>query len=276
MVELQGGEVVRVLKRALEGVPGLRLAYLFGSLTRGEKARDVDLAILADEGQELHVVSEVVRRVSRALGIPEEKVDVVNLRRTDLPLAYRVITEGVKLMDRGGASLELVREVALAYPSVREELRLAARLWLEEDPEIDEELLLRRLDEVLRDATLLRRHVDKGLEWLLSDIERTYAFERALHRALEAMLGICRHVVAARGLGAVAFYSDYPVRLAESGLMSRELAEKLSELARLRNVLVHRYVELVIELLMQAARELVEHVMPSFSAWVRSLLRESR
>ena len=265
-----------MLKRALGDVPGLRLAYLFGSLARGEGARDVDLAVLADEGQELHVLSEVVRRVSRTLGIPEEKVDVVNLRKADLSLAYRVITEGVKLLDRGGAGLELVREVALAYPSVREEFRLAARLWLEEDPEIDEEVLLRRLDEVLRDAALLRKYVDKGLGWLLSDIERTYAFERALHRALEAMLDICRHVVAARGLGAVAFYSDYPVRLAESGLMSHELAEKLSELARLRNVLAHRYVELDHALLMQAARELVEQVVPSFSAWVRRLLRGSK
>jgi len=276
MVELRGGEVIRVLKRALGNVPGLRLAYLFGSLARGEGARDVDLAVLADEGQELHVLSEVVRRVSRTLGIPEEKVDVVNLRKADLSLAYRVITEGVKLLDRGGAGLELVREVALAYPSVREELRLAARLWLEEDPEIDEEALLRRLDEVLRDAALLRKYVDKGLGWLLSDIERTYAFERALHRALEAMLDICRHVVAARGLVAVAFYSDYPVRLAESGLMSHELAEKLSELARLRNVPAHRYVELDHALLMQAARELVEQVVPSFSAWERCLLRGSK
>ena len=276
MMEFQGGEVIRVLKRALGDMPGLRLAYLFGSLARGEGARDVDLAILADKGQELHVLSEVVRRVSRTLGIPEEKVDVVNLRKADLSLAYRVVGEGVKLVDRGGVNLELVREVALAYPSVREELRLAARLWLEEDPEIDEEVLLRRLDEVLRDAALLRKYVDKGLGWLLSDIERTYAFERALHRALEAMLDICRHVVAARGLGAVAFYSDYPVRLAESGLMSHELAEKLSELARLRNVLAHRYVEPDHALLMQAARELVEQMVPSFSAWVRRLLRGSK
>lgn len=50
------------------------------------------------------------------------------------------------------------------------------------------------------------------------------ALERALHRIAEAMLDICRHLVAVHSLGIVESYGEYSRRLAQAGKMPRGLA----------------------------------------------------
>jgi len=273
---LKLGDVLPQLRRALKGIRGLRLAYLFGSLAEGASTHDIDIAFLAEEEGKLRVISELVARISRALGVPEDKIDLLDLETADIVLLHRVMRQGIKLIGDEGLERELKARLERDHLSLEEELREITRRWFEEDPALDAVLLGRRLDEVLRDANLLKRYVEGGLTWVLSDLERTYAFERALHRALEAMLDICRHVVSAKELGAVEFYSEYPLRLAEVGLMDRGLAEKLAEMARLRNVLVHRYVELDHTLLMEAAAQLVDEIVPKLGSWLRELLRQEK
>ena len=274
MRPLKTEDVVPVLRKALRSVEGLSLAYLFGSLARGASSHDVDIAVLIEGPDKARGLSEVIRSVSRALGIPEEDVDVVDIEGASPLLLHEVLEKGLELFDERGLGKELRKRLTLDYPRMREELDVMTRMWVSEDPEVNRALLARRPDEVLRDVGLLKRYVREGLAWVLSDIERTYAFERALHRAIEAMLDVCRHVVAVEGLGAVEFYSDYPLRLAEAGVMEEGLADKLAELARLRNVLVQGYAELDYPILMQVAEEVVGQVAPAFSSWLKGLLKE--
>ena len=264
--------MVRRLSQALRGVEGLVLAYLYGSALRAGRPRDVDIAVLIRGVGKLEAISQIVERVSKALQISEERVDVLDLERADPLLIHRILSEGVKLLDVGDEEERLSSRLQAIYPTLREELRCSRELWLREDPEVDEELLSRRLDEVLRDVALLERYLEEGLEWILGDLERTYAFERAIHRAIEAALDICRHLVHALGLGAVEYYSQYPRRLGEAGVMPQKLAEELSEMARVRNILVHRYVELNHELLYEAAERLRD-LAPRLSEWLRENLR---
>ena len=143
---------------------------------------------------------------------------------------------------------------------------------MNKDPELDREIVLKKLDELAEDRVFLRNYVDKGLKWILEDKSRTYAFERAMHRALESILDICKHFVTSLELGVVMSYSEYPKRLAEANYMDKELAETISNLAKLRNVLVHRYAELNYDLLFKEAKNLVENVIPAFSEWVKRQL----
>jgi predicted nucleotidyltransferase len=87
------------LRTALEQEPAMRLAYLFGSVARGDDGpeSDVDVAVwLADEVGlvELGVLSE---RLGAAIG---GKVDVVDLRLAPPLLCWQVVTDGEPLCVR--------------------------------------------------------------------------------------------------------------------------------------------------------------------------------
>ena len=261
-------KIVDELRKLLRCEEDIKLLYLFGSRAVGAESplSDLDLAFLSDDGLEAQL--KLIKVVSRALNIPEDRVDVVDLSKAPLHLKFEILRKGVKILDRGDYERELLREVAESYPGLNEDFFIDVRLW---------HIVLERLDEVLRATSLIRdRYLGKGVDWLLEDLERVYAFERAMHRAIEAMLDICRHIVSAKGLGAPRFYSDYPMRIYEAGLMKKELAERLSDLARLRNILIHRYAELDHVRLLQVAQRLVEEVVPKFRSWVKDTIKKEQ
>jgi predicted nucleotidyltransferase len=74
-------------------------AYLFGSAARGEKHRDVDIAVMPEDGT-LVSLTELGRlqiELSRAAGTD---VDLVDLRRAPLPLLGSILRERIVLVDR--------------------------------------------------------------------------------------------------------------------------------------------------------------------------------
>ena len=92
--------LVARLRNVLNGVPGLRLAVLFGSAASG-RARpdsDVDVAVLAaepglDEGTEIHLTRELSLAACR-------NVDLIRLERVSTLLAWQIATTGVPLIER--------------------------------------------------------------------------------------------------------------------------------------------------------------------------------
>ena len=250
------------------------LAYLFGSLAHeGFSAHDIDLALELESNDSLGSIASLVGEISRTLNIPEDRVDIVDIDKASPPLKYKILTQGTKLIDRKGAESTLVLDVTEGYPVYNTDNEYLVKSWLKEDPQIDEKLLLKRLDELLRSTTMIRqRHMGKDVSWILADLERAYAFERAMHRAIEAMLDVCRHIASAKRLGLAEYYSDYPLRIADAELMDREMASKISRLAKLRNILIHEYTELDYEKLLDEAKNLVDDLSPRFTEWLRGFL----
>ena len=60
------------------------------------------------------------------------------MERADPLLIHRILSEGVKLLDVGDEEERLSSKLQAIYPTLRE------------DPEVDDELLSRRLNEVLK------------------------------------------------------------------------------------------------------------------------------
>ena len=265
---------LKVIKEIFEGDEDVLLAYLFGSRVKGlhQPISDIDIAVLLRDNS-LEKQAALTYKIAKALKIPEDRVDLVDLSRASPHLKYNVLRCGVKLIDRGlGESL--TREVTELSPERREEFSILLRSWLCEDPQINREALSRRIDEILRNTALIReRYAGKPLGWLLEDLERTLALERAMERIIEAMVDICRHLVSAKMLGLVEERSEYPLRLAEHKIMPKDLAEKVAELARLRNILAHRYLEVDYARLQAKALEVAEQTTPSFIKWLRGLLK---
>jgi len=273
-IDLSRKQDLESIRELLNKQDEVVLAYLFGSVAKeGFSSHDIDLALMLEADDKLSIVASLTEKISRMLNIPEDKVDIVDIDDANLLLKYRILTQGIRLVDRKEAESALILDVAQSYPVYNVDYEYLLKSWLKEDPEIDRKLLLKRLDELLRTITMIgKRYVGKDASWLLADLERAYAFERAMHRAIEAMLDICRHIMAAKRLGLAEYYSDYPLRIADANLMDREMASKISRLAKLRNILIHEYTELDYEKLLDEAGNLAYDLSPRFTEWLRNLL----
>lgn len=269
-----GDETARMTAReALEKDENVLLAYVFGSTARGARQpiSDIDIAVLL-KNNSLEKQADVLCRIAKAFHVPEEKIDIVDLRRADTLLKYNILREGVKLVDRGFEG-ELVNDIVECYPEIGESLKIALREWLKGDPKIDQAIISRRLDEVLNNAAIIReRYAHKPVEWILADSERTLALERAMERIIESMVDVCRHIVSAKSLGLIETQAEYPLRLAQHQLMPESLAQKVAELSRIRNILAHRYLEIDYATLLAKAQETAEQIVPYFVDWTKKLL----
>jgi len=84
--------VAGVLKRH----PSVLAALLFGSRARGSAAEgsDFDIAILAEQPLTLEELEGIAAELAAALGVPADKVDVVDLQAAPNELLYKVIRDG--------------------------------------------------------------------------------------------------------------------------------------------------------------------------------------
>jgi len=90
--------------------------------------------------------------------------------------------------------------------------------------------MLRELSDVPRDA-------------YLADFRLTESAKYLLIVATEAAIDICNHIVARLGAKAPHSYADCFVLLGELQIVSQGLADKLQQMARFRNLLVHLYAD---------------------------------
>jgi uncharacterized protein YutE (UPF0331/DUF86 family) len=70
------------------------------------------------------------------------------------------------------------------------------------------------------------------------------AVERTLHTAIEACLDIGHHIIAQEGLRSPEDNKDVFVVLGEEQIIPHDLASRLVDMARFRNLLVHEYTRL--------------------------------
>lgn len=131
---MDAAAVVDVVRQVLAGEPAVRWAYVFGSVARGERYRDVDVAVMPRAGALTGAVAwgQLVARLEAVLGA---KVDLVDLSAAELPLV------GPMLRER--------RIVVDAEPDVRRawEVDTTSR-WLDFEPAYLE--FLRRRSDAMR------------------------------------------------------------------------------------------------------------------------------
>jgi uncharacterized protein YutE (UPF0331/DUF86 family)/predicted nucleotidyltransferase len=266
-------EIMRRVIRVLERDENVLLAYLFGSTARDatQPVSDLDIAVLLKDNS-FEKQADILWRIAKASHTSEDRIDLVDLSRAGPHLKYNILREGIKLIDKGFEE-QLIRELIEHYPETRENLNIVLRTWLKEDPRIDQAIVSGRLDEILKNAAVIReRYAHKPLEWILADPERTLALERSIERIIEAMTDICRHVVSAKRLGLIETLAEYPLRLTQHQLMPKDVAEKIAELIKLRNIFAHRYLEIDYTKLHVKAQETAEQIVPQFVRWAKELL----
>ena len=124
---------VVLLKQALASVPGLELAYVFGSIARGTERpqSDIDIAVQAPKALSAAELLALHRAVSAATG---RSVDVVDLRRAGHPLLGEILRDGARLVGSADAHADLATRAALDFddffPYVQRTLATRRQAWL--------------------------------------------------------------------------------------------------------------------------------------------------
>ena len=268
MLRVDRGFVVGRLSKLFSRLDDVEVAVLFGSTARGCRyPHDVDVAVKFSSGKPLLDLAGLASLIARELGVSEEFIDVIDLDEAKPLLLLRILKDGVVLKGDLGKLEELYEEASEGIDQLIE-----VKLWASLDPEprVDKAIIASRVEEVRRNSEFIKNEIlTKNVDDL--EYKDVLALERAVHRIAEAMLDVCRHLVAVYSLGIVESYGEYPEKLAQAGKMPRELARELTKVAGLRNILVHRYLEINLNKLYEVAHEIVLKTAPKFIQWVKSV-----
>jgi len=112
---------------------------------------------------------------------------------------------------------------------------------------LDREVVRRHLMALDRALETLARHRSTTSAELAADRELRWAVERGLQLCAQNALDIATHLAAAEGQD-VSDYATAIDRLGELGVLTRELAARFRAVAGFRNVLVHGYLDVDLEI----------------------------
>ncbi len=254
--------------------PGVAAAYLFGS----EAESDVDVGVLLDRERfptTRERFDQRLRLSSRLSGALEGRaVDLVVLNDAPPHLARRIVTSGHRLFCADPEIVHsFVRDVQLRAADLEPFLRRTRRVNLD-GPGSTMTYLVERLAE-------LRRHLDhlRGLRPRIPGRE-TLERDLSLHNdVLFSVLTVCQLVIdiagelSARRGDRFEDYTEAIRNLARDPHFAPELVRRLERLAGFRNVLVHEYVALDMQRIMEALDEL--DAIDRFASLVGAMLTES-
>jgi len=240
------------LRRIASEIGDRVLLFLFGSHARGQSTplSDLDLAylpVLRSGSEDLDGLDvEIFTTISRTLGTDD--FTLVNLLDAPPRIAFAVIRDGELLWDPGDRRWSVAAERILAmYPdAVRlarevQECFLRGRIRGTRAMAIDRGKLLDPLRRLAEDLVRLKEKAAVPLDAFLQDRDAVDVVERRLQTAIESCVNIGNHLIARLGLPVAEDYASVFVSLRDARLIAQDLATRMADLARLRNILVHLY-----------------------------------
>jgi len=114
--------------------------------------------------------------------------------------------------------------------------------------EIDVQIIRRHLAALREALEVLATHSGTSLEALDTDTEARWIVERGLQLCAQNALDIATHIAAGRGRD-VPDYASAIDELGRLGVLSREFVSEFRSVAGFRNVLVHGYLEVDLDVL---------------------------
>jgi len=251
------------LKKLFEKSENIEAAILFGSIAKNKfSTHDIDIALKLKK-EDLLEVGYIVSQIAKTLHIKEDHLDIALLNQTNPIMISKILKDGIIIK----AQPKIIEELSQKAPDAIMEIKQ----WSTLDPKLDKTIITSRIEEIRKNAELIKSEIlSRKIEEL--DYKDILALERAMHIIIESMLYICRHLVSVYSLGVVESYGEYPQKLAKTNKMPKDLAKDVTKLSGLRNILVHRYLEIRTEILYQAAKETVEKIINKFIEWAKAIV----
>jgi len=248
------------LKKLFEKSENIEAAILFGSIAKNKfSTHDIDIALKLKK-EDLLEVGYIVSQIAKTLHIKEDYIDIALLNQTNPIMISKILKDGIIIK----AQPKIIEELSQQAPDAIMEIKQ----WSTLDPKLDKTIITSRIEEIRKNAELIKSEIlSRKIEEL--DYKDILALERAMHKIIESMLDICRHLVSVYSLGLVESYGEYPQKLAKANKMPKDLAKDVTKLSGLGNILVYKYLEIRTEILYQAAKETVEKIVNKFIEWAK-------
>ncbi len=109
--------------------------------------------------------------------------------------------------------------------------------------------IVKRIDFIETELKDLEDYKELGFEHYSSDRKTRRDVERLLENVANASIDIGKIILSGEDVELPDTYKDIFTKLAEIGLISKELTEDLSDLVRLRNILAHQYLDIKWEMI---------------------------
>ena len=110
-------------------------------------------------------------------------------------------------------------------------------------PRFDPERLLRLVSQMNGAVAQLQRLKTSPEDVFFSDADKIASAKYHLIVAIEACIDICNHVISQNGFRVPEDYADTFGVMSEAGALEKEFADRLRDMAKFRNRLVHIYWE---------------------------------
>jgi len=136
------------------------------------------------------------------------------------------------------------------------------------DMELDKELINLRIDVIERNLAEIQEITAEGYSHFKSNYRDELAAKQALLESIEACIDISNHIISIQGFRRPMDYKDIFLIMGEQDILDRTLSRKMQEMAKFRNVLVHRYINIENERLFQ----LMEKETDDFKEFIRQIL----
>jgi uncharacterized protein YutE (UPF0331/DUF86 family) len=177
----------------------------------------------------------------------------------------KILKEGIIIKAQPNIIEQLLQKAEQAPDAIIEIMH-----WSTFDPKLDKMVIISRTEEIRKNTEFIKSEIlSKKIEDL--NYKDMLALERAMQKIIEAMLDICRHLVSVYLLDLAESYEEYPQKLTRANKMPKDLAEYITRLAGLRNILVNRYLEINNEILYQTAKETTEKIVSEFIEWRKTV-----
>ncbi len=113
---------------------------------------------------------------------------------------------------------------------------------------VDKTLILRKLAELEEYLGQIREFSSVSAEDYSGDWKTRRIVERTLQIMIELCIDIAGHIISDRRLRVPVSYADTFKSLAEAGLVSPQLSDTMGKMAKFRNIVVHQYETVDIEI----------------------------
>jgi len=109
---------------------------------------------------------------------------------------------------------------------------------------IERDIIEGKFDILERNLAFLKEIKTLSPEQFLKSYKDIQAAKYSLLEIMEACIGIANYIISVKSFRRAEEYSEMFKVLKEEGILGKKLANKLEDMARFRNLLVHRYGEI--------------------------------
>lgn len=134
--------------------------------------------------------------------------------------------------------------------------------------ELDKQLINLRIDVIERNLDEIKEITAEGYSHFQFNYRDELAAKQALLESIEACIDISNHIIATRGFRRPMDYKDIFLIMMEQDILDKTLSQKMQEMAKFRNVLVHRYINIENERIFH----LMENESDDFKDFIKKIL----